>query len=385
MSNLGTHSEQAREAARQDNGRFGSYGAGESGASLSVAPIQAIRGDADLLAPRDAEADIAEAREAIENLDVEVHFTKVNYTRAMAKLAATADGRAAVASDPDHYLHDGGYDGKGLQAREVFDANAEHYGKREHAIAALRASGVGQNTRELTAKDVQQYPVTSLVESFKFGHGAKDPDQLLDPEHMRVYHHADDHSVGLRPERVGDFTFINTDSGSTSTGTFLRTADARIDDQGNVITVSRDPAQSVEMVLRPVDETPKSSATKTLEGIRNGRRGEIKGVNTLATEHLLTPGRRVTLHNPLGRNRMPKKSRSQHTGRIIDSTTSDVHIMDDKGDQHTVPKPSTTGQKRHSWTLDRNDRLSTAHDHVGSGEQVTWKIEFDQDEPSPND
>src|SRR5699024_5166236 len=126
--------------------------------------------------------------------------------------------------------------------------------------------------------------------------------------------------------------------------------------------------ESVEMVLRPVDETPKYSATETLKAIRNGARGEVENVHPMSADRLLTPGRRITLHNPLKQNRMPKKTPSKHSGRIVDVTAGTVEVMDDRGDTHRVPRPSMMGRHDKRWTLDRQDRFTTEANHAGSGE-----------------
>lgn len=387
-----TPAQQVQIDNRDDSGqwRAKTHGETDDGAGvLGLNDLQAqshpVRSVDDLLAPRDAAADIEEAQEAIDGLKAGDREAQVNYTRAMAKLAATPEGRGEVNANPDHYLHDEAYDGIGFQADEIFESNSKDAQAREHAVAALRASGTGQNTRELSTDDAQAYPTTMLVERFKIRTPADPEHEPLHPDLMRVYHHGSDGSIGLRPDHGGDLTFINTESGTVSTGTFGHTADARIDDEGNIITQGGDPAQSIEMVLRPVDETPKYSATKTLEGIRRGQRGEIKNVHPMSADTLLTPGRRITLDNPLKQNRMPKKTPSKHPGRITDVTHTSIEIMDDRGDTHSVPRPSMTGRRDKTWTLDPKDRLKTETDHTASGELTTWRIGFEIDEPTPYD
>lgn len=393
MTTTLTPAQQAQLDNRDATGQWQQKAHGEADESADVLGLDAhpaqqshpVRSDEDLLAPRDAAADVAEVRDAVEGLESGDRQTQVNYTRAMAKLAATPEGRDEVSADPDHYLHDEPYDGIGFQAREIFESNAKDAQAREHAVAALRASGTGVNTRELSAEDAETYPTTTLVERFKIRNPADPEHEPLHPDLMRVYHHGGDGSIGLRPDQGGDLTFINTESGTVSTGTFAHTADARIDEEGNIITQGADPAESVEMVLRPIDETPRYSATKTLEGIRRGQRGEIKNVHPMSADTLLTPGRRITLHNPVKQNRMPKKTPSKHSGRITDVTPTSIEIMDDRGDTHHVPRPSMTGRRDKTWTLDRQDRLKTEADHVAGGELITWRIGFERDEPTPYD
>ena len=392
MTTTLTPARQTQIDNRDSAGQWQQKTHGEADESADVLGLDAqqaqshpVRSDKDLLAPRDAAADIAEAQDAIECLESGERQTQVNYTRAMAKLAATPEGRDEVNANPAYYLRDETYDGIGFQAREIFESNAKDAQAREHAVAALRASGTGVNTRELSAEDAETYPTTTLVERFKIRNPADPEHEPLHPDLMRVYHHGGDGSIGLRPDQGGDLTFINTESGTVSTGTFTHTADARIDEEGNIITQGADPAESVEMVLRPIDETPRYSATKTLEGIRRGQRGEIKNVHPMSADTLLTPGRRITLHNPVKQNRMPKKTPSKHSGRITDVTPTSIEIMDDRGDTHHVPRPSMTGRRDKTWTLDRQDRLKTEADHVAGGELITWRIGFERDEPTPYD
>lgn len=380
--NVSTYDESKHR--RSADGRFTEKVASESAAHLpSASAYDGVRSNADLLAPRDTDADITEATDAVAELvikrqsDDEAGYAeaKTKYTQAMAKMAASPGGREEVESAPDFWLHDDAYDGIGFQAREIFDANAKHAQDRENGLAALRASGVGFNTRELTRDDIDKYPTTALVERFDLRSATNESG--LDPAHTRVLQHDDDGTVVLHSGRGAALTYIDTANGTTSTGTFNLTADARIDDQGNVISTGGDPAQSVEMVLRPVDETPRHSASETLEGIRRGKRGEIKDVNPAAADALLEPGRRVTLHNPFKQNGMPKKSLSKHTGRIVGATTEQLNVMDDKGDLHKIPLPGERGSADNTWTLDRNDRLITSS-YAPTAEPVTWKIGFDQ-------